>query len=153
MTDQFELHKQNTQVCGTEWPPEYYGRAKETSTSEESGVSIKQTRVILQLSSLVTHGFLRQRRTNLLLVVCVLSTATVFDSSLASSTPGAVILNEWVFLFDWMTKWHNECIHARYNMRNCEYIISAIHALIFIATFIRCLKWAKYGANWCKAKT
>lgn len=96
MTDQFELHKQNTQVYGTKWPPEYRGRAKETSTSEESGVSIRQMQVILQLSGLVTHGFLRQSRTNL---SCVLPQHSYVVLSLASSTPSTVILNEWVFFF------------------------------------------------------
>lgn len=97
MTDQFELHKQNTQVYGTKWPPEYRGRGKKkkpNSTSEESGVSIRQTQVILQLSGLVTHGFLRQSRTNL---SCVLPQHSYVVFSLASSTPSTVILNEWVF--------------------------------------------------------
>lgn len=38
MTDQFELHKQNTQVYGTKWPPEYRGRGKKKTKQYIRGV-------------------------------------------------------------------------------------------------------------------
>lgn len=44
MTDQCELHKQNTQVYATEWPPGTLGRATEESgaNAEDKGHSPEQ---------------------------------------------------------------------------------------------------------------